>query len=108
MPSIELFRGDITTLAVDAVGPELAAECEALQLARAYRSSFALAAQRGVRSMAFPAISCGTCGVPLEPAAAIAVREARAASVERVIFALVSDEAFAAYERARWKARPSG
>lgn len=97
MPSIELFRGDITTLAVDAVGPELAAECDALQLARAYRSSFALAAQQGVRSIAFPAISCG---LPLEPAASIAIREARAASVERVIFALFSDAAFAAYERA--------
>src|SRR2546423_9912235 len=126
MSKLELFCGDITTLAVDAIvnaanpslvpggavgmaihhaaGPELAAACaragsrgpgeaaitsgfrlpakyvihavgpswhaggqEAMQLARAYRSSFALAAEHGVRTIAFPAISCGLNGFPPQP-----------------------------------------
>jgi O-acetyl-ADP-ribose deacetylase len=44
-------------------------------LARCYRSSLTLAAERGLRTIAFPAISCGVYGYPLDAAAAIAVRE---------------------------------
>lgn len=60
------------------------------QLAACYRNSLALAHDRGVRSMAFPAISCGVYGYPPDQAAAIAVREIRAfqarhAQPERVI-----------------------
>lgn len=40
-----------------------------------YARSCALAAEQGVRSMAFPAISCGVYGYPIEAAARIAVRE---------------------------------
>ena len=47
-------------------------------LAGCYRSSLALARQLGMRSIAFPAISCGVYGYPLEQAAEIAVREVRA------------------------------
>src|SRR5438270_11681978 len=43
--------------------PELLAAC--------YRNSLALATQHGVRSIAFPAISCGVYGYPLEQAAQI-------------------------------------
>ena len=65
---------------------------EAELLASCYRTSLALAAAHGVRTMAFPAISCGAYGYPLEDAVRIAVREcARAAAgqlgIERVIFA---------------------
>jgi O-acetyl-ADP-ribose deacetylase (regulator of RNase III) len=48
------------------------------RLAGCYRQSLALALDRGARSIAFPAISCGVYGYPLEQAAAIAVREVRA------------------------------
>ena len=44
-------------------------------LANCYRNSLALARGHGVQSIAFPAISCGVYGYPVEQAAAIAVRE---------------------------------
>jgi O-acetyl-ADP-ribose deacetylase (regulator of RNase III) len=51
---------------------------EAELLASCYRTALALARQHQVRSIAFPAISCGVYGYPIEEAAAIAVRETRA------------------------------
>ncbi len=48
---------------------------EAGLLAACYRNSLALARRHEVRSIAFPAISCGVYGYPLEEAARIAVRE---------------------------------
>jgi O-acetyl-ADP-ribose deacetylase (regulator of RNase III) len=51
---------------------------EAELLASCYRTALALALQHQVRSIAFPAISCGAYGYPLDQAAAIAVREVRA------------------------------
>ena len=50
--------------------PELLANC--------YRNSLWLARDTGLRSIAFPAISCGIYGYPIEEAATIAVREVRA------------------------------
>lgn len=47
-------------------------------LASCYRASFALAEEHALRSIAFPAISCGVYRFPPERAAAIAVRELRA------------------------------
>ena len=47
--------------------PELLAGC--------YRNSLALAEAEGLASIAFPAISCGVYGYPLEAAARIAVAE---------------------------------
>jgi len=165
MSELELFCGDITTLAVDAIvnaanpslvpggavglaihraaGPKLEAECytlcgchageakitrgyrlparyvihtvgpgwrggkfrEAEVLARCYRSSLALAVEHGVRTIAFPAISCGLYGYPVEDAAKIAVAETAnflkgCGAIERVIFACLGDGVCAAYEKA--------
>lgn len=44
-------------------------------LANCYRASLALALQHQIRSIAFPSISTGAYGFPMEEAAAIAVRE---------------------------------
>jgi O-acetyl-ADP-ribose deacetylase (regulator of RNase III) len=47
-------------------------------LAACYRNSLQLAHAHGISHIAFPAISCGVYGYPVEAAVAIAVREARA------------------------------
>jgi O-acetyl-ADP-ribose deacetylase (regulator of RNase III) len=44
-------------------------------LASCYRTSLQLAVEHGLRSVAFPAISCGAYRFPVEEAAIIAVRE---------------------------------
>jgi O-acetyl-ADP-ribose deacetylase (regulator of RNase III) len=50
---------------------------EAETLARCYRSSLELAAARGLSSVAFPAISTGVYGYPVDEAAAVALRTLR-------------------------------
>ena len=76
--------------------PELLASC--------YRSCFALAREHDVRTLAFPAISCGVYGYPIKEAVEIAVLETRAElvrslGVEKVIFACFGDEVYEAYVR---------
>jgi O-acetyl-ADP-ribose deacetylase len=78
--------------------PELLAGC--------YRACFAIARDHELKSLAFPAISCGIYGYPIEDAVEIAVREtqaelARSVKVEKVIFACFEDEVYEAYE---WEA----
>jgi len=51
---------------------------EAGLLVACYRNSLALAAVHGVDSIAFPAISCGVFGYPIEQAVPLAVRTVRA------------------------------
>lgn len=66
-------------------------EGEAELLASAYRSAMRLAAEHALRSIAFPAISTGIYGYPVERATPIAVNTVREAasssSVEGVVFA---------------------
>jgi O-acetyl-ADP-ribose deacetylase len=74
-------------------------------LAGAYRAAMELAGKHGLRSIAFPAISTGIYGYPLEPATAIAVRAVRDAlaassTVQEVVFACFSPEVFEAYRQA--------
>ena len=76
--------------------PELLASC--------YRRSMALAAAQGVRSIAFPGISTGIYGYPVEPAARLAVSTVRealadaASPVEEVVFCCFSAGDLAIYE----------
>ena len=75
--------------------PELLAAC--------YRRSFGLALAHGIRTIAFPAISCGVYGYPMELAAKIAVRESlqfapKHETIEVVTFALFGADALAVYE----------
>ncbi len=74
-------------------------------LARCYRSSLALAEQHGVRTIAFPAISTGAYGFPLERAARIALREVRQfleshALPEQVTMVCFGERAYRAYVEA--------
>lgn len=78
---------------------------EAQLLASCYRNSLALAAEHGVATIAFPAISCGVYGYPIALAAPIAVRECRAASagipsLRTITFSVFDDDARLAYEAA--------
>jgi O-acetyl-ADP-ribose deacetylase (regulator of RNase III) len=58
---------------IHTVGPRYEMPRRAALLASAHRSSLSLARQNGVRTIAFPAISCGVYGYPMEEAAPIAL-----------------------------------
>jgi O-acetyl-ADP-ribose deacetylase len=78
---------------------------EDVLLADCYRNSLALAAQHNLRTIAFPAISTGIYGFPLERATGIAVTEVRnfleqVTSVEEVIFVCFGPEAYEVYRAA--------
>jgi O-acetyl-ADP-ribose deacetylase (regulator of RNase III) len=159
---VEIVRGDITKLDVDAIvnaanttllggggvdgaihrtaGPELLAECrtlggcrpgeakitrgyrlaarfvihtvgpvwrggthgEADTLANCYRNSLQVAVENDVITMAFPAISCGAYGYPVQQAATIALKTTREFlanedKIEKVIFVLWGDDIYEAY-----------
>jgi O-acetyl-ADP-ribose deacetylase (regulator of RNase III) len=68
-------------------------------LASCYRSSLALAREHRLGSIAFPAISCGIYGYPVDRAAAIAVRETRAFP-GRVLLVAFDERTCAALESA--------
>lgn len=72
-------------------------------LASCYRRAIEVAAEHGVRTLAFPAISTGVYGYPFEPAARIAVATVRAATqaataLDEVIFCCHTAAALATYE----------
>jgi O-acetyl-ADP-ribose deacetylase len=76
---------------------------EAELLASCYRRSLELAVERELASIAFPAISCGAYGYPLELAVPIAVKTvrgfARLDALEQVLFACAQRDVLTAYER---------
>lgn len=164
MSRVEIVRGDITKLEVDAIvnaanttllggggvdgaihrgaGPELLAECRMLggcrpgeakitrgyrlparfvihtvgpvwrggkhgepeTLVNCYRKSFQLALENRIKTIAFPAISCGAYGYPIEEAALVAFNTTRDFlatndEIQEVIFAVWGDDIYEAYER---------
>jgi O-acetyl-ADP-ribose deacetylase (regulator of RNase III) len=89
---------------IHAVGPVWrgGGEGEAELLASAYRSALRLAEEHGLRSIAFPAISTGIYGYPLDQATDVAVRAVRGSGeqgsgLQRVVFACFGPEVERAY-----------
>ena len=81
--------------------PELLASC--------YRRSIELAIGNGARTMAFPAISCGIYGYPLDAAAEIAIGETKRVlgdgnDLDRVLFVAFGGDVRSALERSLRKA----
>ena len=161
---IEINRGDITKLDVDAIvnaanttllggggvdgaihraaGPELLMECRGLKgcrpgeakitrgyrlparfvihtvgpvwhggkhgepetLANCYRNSLQVALENGIKTIAFPAISCGAYGYPIEEAAHIAFKTTReflavSDEIQKVIFVVWDEDVYNAYRQ---------
>jgi O-acetyl-ADP-ribose deacetylase len=72
-------------------------------LASCYRNSLRLAVENRIKTIAFPAISCGAYGYPIGEAARIAVDTTREflatdAKIDKVIFVVASDEILRAYQ----------
>lgn len=72
-------------------------------LQSAYRRCFDLAREQGITSIAFPAISCGVYGYPLQDAAQIALTVAREAAdsenFKRIILVQFSEQALQVYQQ---------
>jgi O-acetyl-ADP-ribose deacetylase (regulator of RNase III) len=161
---IEIIRGDITKIEVDAIvnaanttllggggvdgaihraaGPELLADCRTLggckpgqakitgayglparfvihtvgpiwhggkhdeerTLADCYRNSLKLAVENEIKTIAFPAISCGAYGYPIEEAARIAFKTTRDFlatndEIKKVIFVVWGEDVYDAYRQ---------
>jgi O-acetyl-ADP-ribose deacetylase len=92
-----------------AVGPIYAGSPEdARLLASAYQSCLALAEQHQLKSIAFPSLSTGVYGYPLDEAAPIALHTViahiqRPTSLRQVMFVLFGEDSFRAFERALGK-----
>lgn len=90
---------------VHTVGPVYLAEDyerRAELLASCYRESLRVAAELGARTVAFPAVSAGVFGWPLDDAARIALSTVAGerSTVEEARFVLFGSESYAAFERA--------
>lgn len=84
---------------------------EADLLRACYRACLALATQHQLRSIAFPAISCGVYGYPAEQAVAIAVSECKTptgAGLERILFACFDARMLQLYNRELARVSPPG
>jgi O-acetyl-ADP-ribose deacetylase len=77
---------------------------EAQTLANCYRNSLRLAVENEIKTIAFPAISCGAYGYPIQEAAQIALKTTReflgsAEDVPKVIFVLWDADVYDAYRK---------
>jgi O-acetyl-ADP-ribose deacetylase len=75
---------------------------EAETLANCYRNSLQIAAENGIKAIAFPAISCGAYGFPIQEATQIALKTTREFlanedKIEEVIFVLWGDDLYNTY-----------
>ena len=73
-------------------------------LANCYRTSLQLAVENGIKTIAFPAISCGAYGYPISDAARVAVRStqeflAADDKIEKVVFVLWGEDIYDAYRQ---------
>ncbi|MER6211299.1 O-acetyl-ADP-ribose deacetylase [Streptomyces sp. NPDC001642] len=87
---------------IHTVGPVYSREEDrSAQLASCYRESLRVADELGARSVAFPAVSAGIFGWPMDDAARIAVETVRAtpSAVEEVTFVLFDETAYEAFGR---------
>lgn len=78
---------------------------EAELLASCYQHSLMLAVERQVQTIAFPAISCGVYGYPIDQATQIAIAETTRfletnSTIEKVLFTCFSDSIYQAYLQA--------
>ena len=88
---------------VHTVGPVYSSRESSSPLLRAaYRSSLRLAREKRARSIAFPAISCGVFGYPLDEAAPLSIETCRehCEGFDRVVFALFGEATYSAWESA--------
>jgi O-acetyl-ADP-ribose deacetylase (regulator of RNase III) len=77
-------------------------------LANCYRNSLQVALENRIKTIAFPAISCGAYGYPIEEAARIAFKTTReflavSDEIQKVIFVLWGEEVYDAYREALQK-----
>ncbi|MET7698998.1 O-acetyl-ADP-ribose deacetylase [Streptomyces sp. NPDC005485] len=87
---------------IHTVGPVFSrSEDRSALLASCYRESLRIADELGARSVAFPAVSAGIYGWPMDDAARIAVATVRATrtDVEEVRFVLFDERAYEAFAR---------
>lgn len=87
---------------IHAVGPIYSGPADAEVLASAYVASLARADEVGARSVAFPSISTGVYGYPLDDAAQVSVAAMRGVStaVERVLLVAFNGAAYDAWSTA--------
>lgn len=85
---------------IHTVGPRHSSEEDRSELlASCYRESLRVADELGARTVAFPAVSAGIYGWPVDDAARIAVETVRATptAVEEVRFVLFDEQAYTAF-----------
>ena len=73
-------------------------------LANCYRNSLQVAVENQIKTVAFPAISCGAYGYPIQEAAQIALKTTReflanANKIDKVLFVLWGEEIYEAYRK---------
>lgn len=88
---------------IHTVGPVYSgASRDAVLLGSAFRSSIELAVAHGVRTIAFPAISCGAYGYPIQDAALISAQVVReqAWNLDEIRFVLFSEDVLTAWTAA--------
>src|SRR5437764_6448933 len=78
--------------------------CEPETLANCYRNSLQVALENGIKTIAFPAISCGAYGYPILEAVQLAVKTTReflanTNKIERVIFVLWGEDIYQAWRK---------